>query len=156
MGANAAQSRTEATRCALLGAATTKLEQITSLFLARLAVGGLAQRTGLALCRSSLALGQALLGFSIERLRFRGTAADQRQCLHHHGPFIETGANLDLVAHPWLLARFAALAATMHLAAFNRRLGQGTGFIETRRPQPLVQPNLVVLFRFLRHWPSSN
>src|SRR5690349_17995208 len=115
-------------------AAATKLEQIPSLFLARFAIGAHAQDASLALGRGILALGDAGFGFGVQRLCFRCTTAHDRQRLDHHRALLETGANHKFIANARLLARFAAFTPAVHFAALNRRLGQGTGFVKTRRP----------------------
>ena len=64
---------------------------------------------------------------------------------------LETGAQDKFVTHPRLLAGLAALAATVHLAAFDSRLGQGAGLVEACCPEPLVQADLVVFFLLVCH-----
>ena len=136
-------------------ATAAKLEQVAALFLARLAVGGHADGAGLAHRRRIFALGDAGFGFGVQRLGFRRTTAHNGKRLYYDSLFIKPCTNLELIADTRLLARLAALAAMVHLAALDGRLGQGTGFEEPHGPQPLVQPDLFFLFLLLSHLNSS-
>src|SRR3546814_17956387 len=102
-----------------------KLEQVPALLLAWITIGADPQGTGLALGGGGFTLGDAGFGFAIHRLRFRCATTHDRQSLDHHGLFIEPGANDIFVADARLLARFAALAPVMDLAAFDGGLVQG-------------------------------
>src|SRR3990167_60038 len=133
--------------------AIAKPMDLPPLLLAWPAVGLHAQGAGLALRGGLFAAGYALGGFAVQRLGLGGAATHRAECLNHHAALIETDADQQFVADPRLLARFAALATAMHLAALDGGLGQGAGLVEPCGPQPFVQAYLVVFFvvRFVAH-----
>ena len=111
-----------------------KLMQLAPLFFGRFTFGADTHRTRLTQRSCLFAFGDTLLRFGIQQLRFGGTTAHHRQRLDVHGTLFKADTDLQLIANSRLFARLAALTPAMHLAAFNRRLGQRTSLVKTRRP----------------------
>ncbi len=130
--------------------AAAQLVDLPPLLLARPPLGLYAQRPGLAHGRRALAAFHAVRGFLVESLGLRRATTDYGKRANRHGSLVEARTNGQFLPYPGFLARLAPLAPAMHLAALYRGLGQRPGLEEARRPEPLVQAHLVVVF--LAHW----
>ena len=88
--------------------------------------------------------------FLIKKLSFRSRAAKLCQAFHDYRPFIRAAPDVEFVAEPHGPTRFGAGAVDFNFSAGDGVRGEGAGFKEPRRPEPLVDANgLAGLFHLL-------
>jgi hypothetical protein len=99
---------------------------------------------GFHVCGDTFACRFAFLYFLIKRCGNSSGPAPVCYACHHNRVFVRPITYPNLVANPDLFSTFDTFIVDVHLATIDRIGRQATRFEESRGPQPLIEPNLLI------------